>query len=263
MAMKFRDMANAALKVTPAAIKLRIIYFIFWLICLACIAIGSFALANAHSAGKEIGGAAGTAVGKAIGSFNGVTRGLSEGGSDGTEKGLSADDTTIMLQEVRSTGRLQVLVADINMDIFHMIGKDGESKSGAEMDVETTRDANFVALYKQSGHAVFTVDLNRATVEQNSSGIILTLPEPSAEVISDGELVLVDKWQKSDFTGSAEKGQLGLLNSLRKMDEQTVKELQNYEPLMDQAKESAIAQVEELAVFVRSGTGIVDIVFED
>ena len=54
-----------------------------------------------------------------------------------------------------------------------------------------------------------------------------------------------------------------MLNSLRKMDEQAVKELQNYETLMDQAKESAIAQVEELAVSVRSSTGPVEIVFAD
>lgn len=263
MEKKFRAAARAAAKATPAAIKLRIIYFIFWLICLALIAIGLSALVSAHSTGEKIGGTAGAAVGKAIGSLNGITHGLSEGGSAGTEEGLSADDTTVILQEIRSTGRLQVLVADINLDIFHMIGKDGESKSDAEMDVETTRDANFVALYKQSGHALFTVNLNRATVERNGSGIILTLPEPSVEVISDGELVPVDKWQKSDFTGSAEKGQIGLLNSLRKMDEQAVKELQNYETLMGQAKESAIAQVEELAVSVRGSTGPVDIVFVD
>lgn len=261
MKKKPMDVVGAAAEKTPAAIKLR--YFVILLICFAAIGVGLFALLNARSAGEKIGGTAGTAVGKAIGSFNGVTTGLSEGGSAGTEKGLSADDTTVMLQELRSTGRLQVLVADINLDIFHMIGKDGESKSGTEMDVETTRDANFVALYKQSGHATFSVDLGRATVEQNGSGIILTLPEPRVEVISDGELIPVDKWQKSDFTGSAENGQIGLLNSLRKMDEQAVKELQNYETLMDQAKESAIAQVEELAVSVRGSTGSVEIVFAD
>ncbi len=263
MAKKPRDTVGAAVKAAPAAKKLRIIYFFIWLICLAAMGAGLFALFNARSAGEKIGGTAGTAVGKAIGSFNGVTTGLSEGGSAGTKEGLSADDTTVILEEIRSTGRLQVLVADINLDIFHMIGKDGESKSGADMDVETTRDANFVALYKQSGHATFTVDLDRATVEQNGSGIILTLPQPRVEVISDGELIPVDKWQKSDFTGSAENGQIGLLNSLRKMDEQAVKELQNYETLMDQAKESAIAQVEELAVSVRSSTGPVEIVFAD
>lgn len=263
MTKNAREMVRAAAKVTPVGLKLRLIHFVVSFVCFAVLGLGLFVWLNARSTGEEIGGTAGTVVGKAVGSFNGITKGLSEGGSAGTERGLQADDTTVMLQEIQSTGRLQVLVADINMDIFHMIGKDGESKSGTEIDVETTRDANFVALYKQSGHATFTVDLNKAAIEQKENGIVLILPKPSVEIISDGELVLVDKWQKSGFTGSAEKGQIGLLNSLRKIDEHTVRELQNYETLMDQAKESAIIQVEALAISVRSGSGPVEIAFEN
>jgi len=259
----FKKAAYHLVRATPLAILLKIGLVVFWLISSSILVVGFYTLANARSAGEGIGSTAGTLAGKAVGSFEGVTHGIKEGSSDGTAAGLQADDTTVMLQEIQSAGRLQVLVVDINLDIFHMIGKDGETATGIKLDVQATKDANFVALYKQSGHATFTVDLNKATIQTNGSGVIVALPEPEVEVVSDAELVPVGKWQKGDYTGSAEKGQLGLLNSLREIDGQTVKELQNYDALIDQARDSAKAQVEALAVSVRSSDGPVEIVFEN
>ena len=138
MIMEPRDTAGPGTRTAPVSPMLNILSIVLWVIGSVGIAVGIFAFLSARSAGEEIGGTTGAAVGKAVGSFEGIILGLSEGGSAGTKEGLSADDTTVMLQEIRNTGRLQVLVADINLDIFHMIGKDGESKSGAEMDVGTT-----------------------------------------------------------------------------------------------------------------------------
>lgn len=200
-----------------------------------------------YRVGKNIGTDAGIAAGKAVGSFEGVTSGLAKGSSDGKEKGLSADDTQAVIKEMKASGKFRVLRADLKLDNLHTIGED------------------YVALYKEDGYAIYTVDLQEAviTVNEDGSGIVITVPEPEVQLNWNAEsLKELAHYQKYSFTGSAEEGLQAFKNSFMKTDEEVWKRLGNYETLMEQARDSAKKQIQALAVSVRSTPGTVEIQFK-
>ena len=85
-------------------------------------------------------------VSSAAGTVQGAAQGLSAGGEAGKEEGLSAKDTAVRVaNQMETTGRLQVLLADMKLsDIYEQ----GDS---------------YGALYSLKGEGVFTVDLSQAT----------------------------------------------------------------------------------------------------
>lgn len=215
-----------------------------FLVIVACVSVGI----GGKFLGQWFGENAGTVVGKAIGSFKGVTAGVAKGNSDGKEKGLSADDTQVVIKEMKASGKFQVLRANIKLDNLHTIGDD------------------YVALYKEDGYAIYTVDLQDAvvTVNGDGSGIVITVPEPEVQLNWDAEsFEELACYQKHSFTGSAEDGLQAFKNSFMKTDEEVWEQLGNYDILMEQAKESAKKQIEALAVSVRSTPGAVVVKFQN
>ena len=182
--------------------------------------------------GAGIGLGAGKMTGMAVGSYKGVTEGIESGFSEGKEAGLSAEDTVMEVSRtVRETGKLEVLVANVEIPDYHEVGK------------------TYAALYLFRGSAVFTVDLQQASISRTPEGeVIILLPDPEAVVnINDSETELLAEYQRKFFNGSADDGFQAYLNSLRLIDSIALEKVSNHDVLMDMARNSAKKQVEMLA----------------
>lgn len=205
-----------------------------------------FFCASASRFGASAGSASGTAVGLAVGSYRGVMEGIAAGAEAGTEAGLSAGDTTAVVKtELEETGRLQVLVAGVKLTDHHSVGND------------------YAALYILKGSAVFTVDLEKATVTgDEKSGIDIMCPAPEVAVfIDENETEKLAEYQRHRFAGSAEDGYKAYLNTMTASVEEVRQSVENYDALMEQAKAAAKKQVEALAQSVRGDAAAVNVKF--
>lgn len=188
--------------------------------------------ATAETRGTRIGQGTGALVGRAIGSLDGITEGRKAGIEAGKTAGLSAIDTeTDIANEIRKVENLEVLVASVKINDFHSIGE----------------NTDYAALYLLKGEVVFSVDLSQAKVEEQGEKIQITLPKPQATLyIDQSQTDKVAEYQKRFFSGSAEDGFDAYLNSMVKVSEASAENLDNYDALIEVAKESAISQVEQL-----------------
>ena len=211
------------------------------------LAVGAALFWNqADEIGSGIGSGAGKMTGLAVGSYKGVTDGLEKGALAGKEAGLNSEDITIEItQTVREVGKLEVLVANVEIPDYHEVGK------------------KYAALYLFRGSAVFSVDLGKASISKTPEGeVIILLPEPEAVVnINDSETELLAEYQRKFFNGSADDGFQAYLNSLKLIDTIALEKVSNHDVLMDMAKDSAKKQVEMLSDSVCVNCGKITVLF--
>ncbi len=195
---------------------------------------------HASESGEKIGAAAGTATGWAIGSFEGATKGRAAGIEKGKQIGLQAEDSLAKIEDiVNDIGKLEVLVATVNIENFNKMGHD------------------YAALYLLRGEVVFTVDFEEVFVEMEKDGVISVLfPTPQAELYIDpSEIQKVAEYQKNFFSGSTEAGFIEYLNSLEKINEASKQSITNYKELLKQAEDAAANQIELLIKNLRITDG--------
>jgi len=220
--------------------------------CVLAACFLAFALyynATAASRGNSIGQETGALVGKAIGSLEGITKGREEGTEAGKAAGLSARDTEAdIANEIRKIENLEVLVASVKINDVHSIGE----------------NIDYAALYLLKGDVVFSVDLSQAEIDKQGNGIQITLPLPHGELyIDQSQIEKVAEYQKHFFSGSAEDGFDAYLNSMVKVYEASAETLDNYDVLIEAAKESAEKQVRQLALSVAVNTHQVNVNFKE
>lgn len=202
---------------------------------------------RAESFGNSVGQATGKVVGKAIGSLEGLTKGRKEGSEAGHEAGLSAEDTEAeVVEQIHQINNLEVLVASVKINDFHSIGENVE----------------YAALYLLKGDVVFSVDLSVADIILSENSIEITLPKPKGELtIDQSQVEKVAEYQKHFFSGSAEDGFDAHLNSMVKVYEASAETLDNYDILIEAAKQAAERQVRQLAMNVAVNTHQINIDF--
>ncbi len=200
------------------------------LISLALIAVAICILSTRISA--IIGTQTGGIVGTAIGSYNGITEGLAQGLEDGAADGLSATDITIDIEpQITEVGNLEVLVASITITDTLSIGE------------------AYKQLYAIQADAVFSVNLTQAKVSYSLEGdVYISIPEPEVELylnISTSEKLA--EVSNFSFTVSAQDGMTAYLNSMANLQASAADSIDNYDSLMSEARNAAIAQVQQLA----------------
>jgi len=199
-----------------------------------------YARINAGSFGAGVGSAAGTVTGLAVGSFKGVTEGLSEGAAAGKEEGLSAQDTTTQMSEqIESMGRLEVLVAGVQLTNLHNVGD------------------YYKALYLAQGNAVFTVDLASCQLSFNESTgeVFIWLPALELDLyLDETQTEKLAETQGFSWTSKAKEGIVGYLNSMDQVTSKAEECISGYETLVQTAEEAAISQVSSLARSVLVGS---------
>ncbi|MBR4765459.1 MAG: DUF4230 domain-containing protein [Clostridia bacterium] len=187
---------------------------------------------HAKETGEIIGSNTGKIVGKALGSYDGITSGLEDGYEAGKIDGLSAEDTEVKIANaIAQGGKLEVLSAKVKFEDFMEYGK------------------KYAAIYMLRGNISFTIDLTKATLSAGPDGkIVVMLPMPEAKVtIDDEETSTIAEWQRSFFNGSSEDGFDAYLNSKTQIKEKAITQVNNYEYLLEQAKESAKSQAESIS----------------
>jgi len=213
--------------------KFHLIIIVLVLLCL----LGGLGYTRLHI--EEIGGNVGTLngniVGMAIGSWKGITEGSEAGAAAGAEAGLSASDTEVdqdIAGSIESVGRLEVLAAGVRLQNLHAVGN------------------TYKVLYVAKGDAVFSVNLAEADVSYSEDGkeVTIHIPEPTVELYLDenstGKLA---EMQKFSWSVGAKDGINAYLNSMVTVQEKVEETIDNYDSLMETAKEAAISQVTQLA----------------
>ena len=190
---------------------------------------------NAQETGKIVGTTVGEFVGNAVGSYQGYTQDYGEGRKEGKKQGLSAEDTEVtdISGIIHGTGDLQVLVAGVALDNFHEVGK------------------KYAALYSLRGEAVFTVDLEQATIDEDQTTVMIPLPKVQFN-IDETKVEKIAELQSTFFNGSTEDGYAEYMNSVNQIKVKTEEHIANYDELQKQAQEAAIEQV---GMLVKNMTG--------
>lgn len=186
---------------------------------------------NSQSIGNAFGTSVGEAVGTAIGSYNGITQDYWEGWDEGKEQGLSADDTEVtdITSIIRGTGKLQILVAKVALDVSHEVGD------------------KYAAIYLLRGEAIFTVDLSGAQIDNDMN--IVMIPQPEVHLdFDESEVEKIAEWQTCFFDGSTEDGYTAYMNSIEQSREHAKESIANYDELIAQAQEAAKKQVQMLVM---------------
>ncbi len=202
---------------------------------------------NAKENGTIVGENLGNLVGTAIGSKNGIIKGIPEGLEDGKAEGLKAKDTKISIHErVRSIGKLEVLQASVSLVNEHSIGE------------------KYKKLEIVYANAVFTVDLEKAMIEQDEEEIRIILPAPELSLkIDDTKTEKIAEYEKMFLNGSAEDGFAAAMNSMKEITENAEQYMSNYDSLMEQARRSAKNNLQLLAEQMSVDGKTVIVEFED
>lgn len=189
----------------------------------------------------------GRIAGTAIGSWQGVFQGISEGNNAGTTAGLSAEDTTTKIgTKVEQAGNLQVLLVDLRLTDLYQHGN------------------AYATLWCMKGRGVFSVDLTQSKVscDGNNAPITITIPEPTfTPYLDDSTVDITAEYKAPFFDGSTVNGYQGYLNSRSIVEQKIQEELIDYDAMMEQARASALKQVEQLARSVCGSNGSVKVCF--
>lgn len=201
-----------------------------------------FACFSVYQTGMNVGAAMGTAVGSAVGSKNGLNTGI----ADGRKAGLSAVETTAVLEEkMEAAGRLQVLAAGVTLNNAQKVG------------------TAYNAIEILKGDLVFTVDLQNATVSVNDTQAVILIETPQVQFYLDElESEKIMEVSKFSLITNAEDGVTAFLNSRIATVKSVEENIQGYKTLMDSAKEAAIAQTKSLAEAACGGSKTVVVGFK-
>ena len=221
---------------------------------------------GAKNTGKAIGFEIGNATGKIVGTYQGLTIDAINGAQAGMQAGLSAEDTTVSVaNKIQSlgAGKLEILSADIKLNIMNLNGEEKESYMSVLSSVfdkllhigETAEYGplpSYARLFVLQGKMIFTVDLNEADIEYSSNGqkIIVTLSDPKVEVsIDETKTETVAEYfpDKSKHTVNGMTAVEGALKSRARAIKKSPESFEDYDLLMTQAKESAESQITALA----------------
>ena len=207
------------------------ILYIIFIVSLCSLAYVGYLWLNAKNTGTTLGDAVGSGVGKTIGSLEAIYD-YKEAYEEGKLEGLNAEDTKVEVAEkIKEIEKLEVLVASAKFKDVHKVGD------------------TYAALYLLKGDAVFTIDLSKSVIKDNESEntLYIDIPEPELDlIINHSSIEKVADYQKKWFNGSSEDGYDAYINSLTKISENAEECLANYDSLMEEAKESARTQVEEI-----------------
>ena len=177
------------------------------------------------------------AIGRFDGSLRGSTEGLVTGAAAGKEQGLSAEDMSARIaSELSSTANLEVLLLDVSLTDLY--------KQGAESSPQ------YAALLTSEGQGVFTVDLKKSQVSRDPDTNVfqILIPEPEFTWYRDDTgTKVVAEYKAKHFDGASVDGYTGYLNTANLSTEEIENKLVGYEASAEQAKESALVQVERLA----------------
>ncbi|MBQ0041873.1 MAG: DUF4230 domain-containing protein [Lachnospiraceae bacterium] len=213
-------------------------------------AIVLFLRNSAISAGADIGKGLGTTVATAVGSFEGMLE-IPQAVLDGKKEGLSAKDTSIELaNNIKSVGNLIVLNANVKIKDLERIGD------------------QYAALYLLKGNVVFSVNLSKVEVTYSDDGIEVILPpfNPKEDVrlyVDATETEKIAEYQKYFFSGSTEDGFDAFINSFANVIDEAEKRIENYDSLVQIAREEAVKQVTALVDAMHVETMDTRIVFEE
>lgn len=218
---------------TADFLKTKIYVSILMVLALAAACLGALAFAKHTLLPSII-----NKVSGAVGTVQGAAQGWSEGGKAGKEEGLSAKDTTVLLEnKMESTGKLQVLLVDMKLSDIYTQGEEGEEL--------------YAALYTVDGEGVFTVDLRKAEAvyDEENDRTVIEIPKPEFEPYVDNSTlnVLAEYNKPTLFNGDAKDGYRGYLNTTDQLNEKIRTEFSENPELTEQAEDSAIRQVEQLA----------------
>lgn len=244
----FSEIGERAVRLVKRRPSIGIFFLMFLLIVIFVFA--AYTHHQAGAMGQAVGNLSGKVVGTAIGSARGITNGVSQGAAAGEAEGLSAEDTTADIQEtMESLGTLEVLIAGVTLKNVNQIGEAYEG------------------LYVIDGDAVFSVDLGQAEIRCSDDGsdsdIYITIPELTLEVYLDQSSTRkLAEIQNFSLTVTAEDGLTAYLNSMTNTVEKVKESMTNYDSLMENAKDSAIARVEQLASAVCAGDQEIHVEFQ-
>lgn len=160
--------------------------------------------------------------------------GESKGKEEGKADGLSAKETEIWMNgqlKLKETGKLDVLVAGVELGNFHGYGD------------------KYAALDLMKADAVFSVDLGQAEITKSDNGTIsIILLEPEVEVsIDHSQTERIAEWQQHKYIGSAKDGQEAYLNSVKEIVASAPDDLKKNAEMMNSARLAAQEQVLYLA----------------
>lgn len=227
---------------------------VFTVLLIGCIIAGVLLIyaiysnVNAVTHGNNLGQRIGSLAGKAVGSFEGIIEGREQGLADGKAAGLNSDDTEARISNaIQQTNKLEVLVASAKIKNINKIGKS---------------DVEYATLDLFRGEVVFSVDLRNASIKLKDNELTITLPPPEGElIINQSRIEKVAEYQKHFYSGKTEDGFYDRLKTYENVSKATVETLDNYEVLIEDAKESAIKQVQQLATAALLNPYRVNIVF--
>ena len=169
------------------------------LIAVALLTVMFFSLIlPAYKKAEDTGILLGTASGKEVGKFTGSYKGITDGITEGKKQGLKAEDISSKITgTMKETSKLEVLSAGIKISDMHEVGE------------------KYKSLYIIKGIAVFTVDLNKATVANTDDEIIITIPQPEAEIfIDEKETQKIAEQSNLIFDGSSKDGYTEYISSM-------------------------------------------------
>lgn len=247
------DVAPIKVKLSPIKTSFTaIVAVIFTFLLSALLFFVLPAMKDATDASRLFGESTGGLAGTAAGAFDALLN-IHKTTQDTIEDTLSDSnvDTEIATQ-ISGAGKLEVLSAKITARDVEVDGKVYASYSIVE------------------GEAIFTVDLsklNEGNVQETGSEITVVLPEPHVSLRFDYENKKKIAEYKNNIlvdTALASKD-LGIVahqNSIINTVEDAQKEIANFDFLVDQARESARHQVEQLVKNIRGESYKVKVIFQ-
>ncbi len=199
----------------------------------------------------------GGTIGENIGNIVGAAKGIKEGTEEGKQQALEDPKTEINIAtEIQKIGYLQVLEMDIQIaDVYYIGGSEDEYNDGDYSNVK------YAEYYTEDGEVIFKIDLSSAEiVEKQEQQIIEVNIKKDVEISiipNTNTLKRVDKFQEHNFTGSTAKGERAFRNSYNKVVNKTKEELSKNEQIMNEARQSAKAQINNLIKAIKGSKTIV------
>lgn len=247
------DVAPIKVKISPLKTSFTaIIAVIFTLLLSSLLFLVLPAMKDAKDASRLVGETTGSAAGTAAGAFDALLD-LDDIAAETAEETINENNTvTEIATQISGAGKLEVLSAKVTARNVEVDGKVYASYSIVE------------------GDAVFTVDLsklNEGNVRETDKEITVTLPEPHVSLRFDYEnkKKIAEYKNKNLLDTALASNELGLTahqNSIINTVEDARNEIANFDFLVEQARESASHQVEQLVKNVRGDSIKVNVKFQ-
>ena len=188
-------------------------------IAVALLTVSFFALMlPAYKKAEDTGILLGAASGKEVGKFTGSYKGITDGVAEGKKQGLKAEDISSKITgTMKETSKLEVLSAGIKISDMHEVGEKYKS-------------------------------LNKATVANTDDEIIITIPQPEAEIfIDEKETQKIAEQSNLIFDGSSKDGYTEYISSMNTISKDISSRINKYDNLIEEARRNARNHIERIA----------------